>query len=166
MINEIPPLPCDCSVLCMHGDPPVCRRTEVPVEPAGDSTPITERESLLQKVKVVLALTLMLCNLPELHVSCARTNNPAGSVFCKGSFKTKTGWSGVNAVDLYSVRTLTNTPAIRTEVFRGFPQSMQDNSGLVPRSDDDHFHINPFQFIFHQSSYHSRHWDCRNITQT
>jgi hypothetical protein len=42
-----------------------------------------------------------------------------------------------------------------TEVFRGFPQSLQANTRIIPEFGHDRFPPNPFKFIFHQSSRHS-----------
>jgi hypothetical protein len=36
----------------------------------------------------------------------------------------------------------------------GFPQSLQANAGLLPRTGHDHLLPNPFQFNIHESSYH------------
>jgi hypothetical protein len=47
----------------------------------------------------------------------------------------------------YSVRIPIGTPAILTEVFRSFPQSLQANS----RIGHDYCLPNPFQFIVHHS---------------
>jgi hypothetical protein len=41
----------------------------------------------------------------------------------------------------------TETPAILAEDFRDFPQSLQENSGMVPRLGHDRFLPNPFRYI-------------------
>jgi hypothetical protein len=49
----------------------------------------------------------------------------------------------------WSVRISTGTPTILTDVFRGFPQSLQANSGWVLLLGYDRFLPNPLQFIYH-----------------
>jgi hypothetical protein len=46
-----------------------------------------------------------------------------------------------------------NTSAFLTEVYRGFPQSIQENSMTVAQLVHEHFLLNPFQFIVHRTSY-------------
>jgi hypothetical protein len=48
-----------------------------------------------------------------------------------------------------SVRISARTQAILTEIRRGFPQSFQVYSGLVPRLSHDRFLPNPLQFVSH-----------------
>jgi hypothetical protein len=40
--------------------------------------------------------------------------------------------------------------SVVTEIFRGSPQFLQANGGIVPRLDHDRFLANPFRFV-HQS---------------
>lgn len=59
----------------------------------------------------------------------------------------KMGWSIANTVDIFREvlgRISAGTPVILTEVFRVFPQSLQENSGIVPRLDHDCFLPYPF----------------------
>jgi hypothetical protein len=46
----------------------------------------------------------------------------------------------------FSVRISSRSPAIPNESFRILPQSLQTNSGIVPRLGHDPFLPNPFQF--------------------
>jgi hypothetical protein len=48
----------------------------------------------------------------------------------------------------WSDRISAGTPAIMTEVFRGFPQTHHANYGRVPRLDHDRILPNPYQFIY------------------
>jgi hypothetical protein len=47
------------------------------------------------------------------------------------------------------------TSAALTEAFRDIPQSLQANSGIVPRLGRELLLPNPLIFAFHESSYHS-----------
>jgi hypothetical protein len=44
---------------------------------------------------------------------------------------------------------LSQAPAIPIGDFHGFPKSLQQKAGIVPRIDHDDFLQNPFQFISH-----------------
>jgi hypothetical protein len=48
----------------------------------------------------------------------------------------------------FSVRISAGIPDIMTEVYLGIPQSVQANTGTVPRFGHDRFLRNPFHFIF------------------
>jgi hypothetical protein len=91
------------------------------VEPARDSAPITERDSLLQKSKTGVGDYVNVTRLPELHVSHARTNNPAGFKFVKALLKPKQ--SGL-ALILKICTQFEPWPILRLsalKVFVGFP---------------------------------------------
>jgi hypothetical protein len=51
-----------------------------------------------------------------------------------------------------SIRISAGTPAILTASFRGFPQFLHTNTGIISRLGHDRFPQNPFQFIIHQTS--------------
>jgi hypothetical protein len=68
-----------------------------------------------------------------------------------------------------SVWILTGAPAILMDLFCGIPQSLQANDRIVPWLNHECFLPNPFQFIIHQSPYHSmihslRYWQCHKYT--
>jgi hypothetical protein len=46
-----------------------------------------------------------------------------------------------------AVRIATVTHAILTDAFRGFPQSIQANTGIVPSSGNDRFRSKPIELI-------------------
>jgi hypothetical protein len=54
-----------------------------------------------------------------------------------------------------SVRNSSGAQVLRTGDFRGFPQPFYENVEIVPLLGHDQFPPNPYQFIIHQSSYHS-----------
>jgi hypothetical protein len=49
----------------------------------------------------------------------------------------------------------TRIPAILTDVFSGFPESLQANAGVVPLLGYDRFLPNSFQFVIHLLHFHS-----------
>jgi hypothetical protein len=63
-------------------------------------------------------------------------------------------WSRGIAPRLYSggarLEISDGTPATLTEVFLGFPQSLQETAGIVPRLDNNRFLPNPIQ-LYHSS---------------
>jgi hypothetical protein len=54
----------------------------------------------------------------------------------------------------FSVRISVGALTTRNQVFGGFPQPFQENSGILPRLDHNSFLPNPYQFTIHQASYH------------
>jgi hypothetical protein len=50
---------------------------------------------------------------------------------------------------------LVRVTSVLTELFRDISQSLQANSGTVPRFGQHRFLGNPFQFIIHPAPYHS-----------
>jgi hypothetical protein len=59
-----------------------------------------------------------------------------------------------NSVELYSEGAqFESRPAILAYVLCGLPQSLQENSEIVPRLGHDTFFLNAFQFTIYLSSY-------------
>jgi hypothetical protein len=71
---------------------------------------------------------------------------------CSPSFLTE--WVGL-------VWILARTPAILTEVFHRFLQSLQANASMVPQLCHDRFLPNPLQFI--HKSYYFTLWDTNSV---
>jgi hypothetical protein len=68
-----------------------------------------------------------------------------------------TGWHNGNALDLYSGGArFKSQPGHQPswQVFRGFPQSFQSISRILPLVGHDHFCPNPFQFVWHPTTQH------------
>jgi hypothetical protein len=80
--------------------------------------------------------------------------------FIRISLYYRADWSRGNVPDVYSegggcsLRISAGTPAVLTEVFRGFPLSLHSNSEIVPRLCRDRFLPSPLQFIRHPTIWH------------
>jgi hypothetical protein len=87
------------------------------------------------------------------------------------SSRYQVGWCSGNALRFYSESSWSNLGRDTgyPEGFRGFSQSTHANAGTVPRLGQDHFHLQPYEFIIQQSYpsplYSSRYWQSHAVNQ-
>jgi hypothetical protein len=69
----------------------------------------------------------------------------------------RTGWSSGRLLSrrIWYARISAKTPTLLSEGFHGFPQYLQDNSGIAPRLGSAHFLPTTFKFIIRQPIYNS-----------
>jgi hypothetical protein len=145
-----------------------CLQTKLSLQ----STSVNYR--IIYTVSVSLLSISLLCflflELLYRHTKCiliATRNFPnKRNFFCSGekyilvfvTHKGETDWVRDNTLDLLfgrcSVRISSMTPAILTDDFRDFPQTLQENVGILPQLGQNRFLPNPLKFIIHLSSSH------------